>query len=163
MSVTSTFSNGRATARRALPVVVSLLALTLLTACTPRAGGRGSAGVAPLLNADALAPATAPGEWRAMPCATCERTRIAVETRRSLGADGRAGQHTFARVRNLNAHAVALVVAFEPDHLADGDGFVPAEYWPLQLAPADSARAETVLMLRRPRPVRAAVHDVERF
>jgi hypothetical protein len=98
-----------------------------------------------------------------MPCATCAPARVAVEARRSISASGRAGSHLFARVRNLNPHAIALIVSFLPQYNAPSEGDVPAENWPLQLAPAGGEQAERVIMLRRPWAVEAAVHNVERY
>ena len=98
-----------------------------------------------------------------MSCARCAPALIAIDTRRSVTTAGGAGRYAFARVRNLNPYAVALVVAFVPVYSANGDGHVPAEYWPLRLAPAGSAEAETVLMLRWPNAIEASVQGVERY
>lgn len=137
----------------------ALVAAALLAACAgasvPRAGGARSARAA----GDTLPP----GAWRAMPCPTCRRAGITVETRRSVSAAGGAGEHAFARLRNHNPHAVALVASFVPDYVANSEGIVPAEHWPLQLGAAGSGGAERVVMLRRPWAREAAVHDVERF
>lgn len=160
----------RSTARRlvAPPLAAAALAISVHAGCTrpaapvaaaPAPTGAPDAPVARAVVADTLGP----GAWRPLPCASCERARVEIATRRSLRADGRAGRYALARVRNRNAHPVALVASFIPEYLEHGDGHVPAESWTLRLAAADSAGWEAVLTLRHPAPVRAAVRDVERF
>lgn len=138
----------------------ALLAAALLAACAggilPRAGTASDA-------RPAGGDGPSPDAWRPMPCPTCRHAGISVETRRSVSATGGAGEHAFARLRNHNSHAVALVASFVPDYVANSEGVVPIEYWPLQLGAAGTADAERVVMLRRPWARQAAVHDVERF
>jgi hypothetical protein len=136
---------------------------TAAVACAVLAGCRGSRPAAADVGPPRAAVRLAPQQWRAIPCATCPGARITVETRYSVTASGRAGSHTFARVRNANPHAVALVVAFVPDHTAHGDGYVPSEQWPLRLGASGSPGADTVVHLHLPAVVRATVHDVERY
>jgi hypothetical protein len=81
----------------------------------------------------------------------------------SITAAGRAGQHAFARVRNLNPHAVALVVSFLLAYNARSEGGPPAGIWPIQLGAAGTDKAEQVIMRNRPWAREATVHAVERF
>ena len=111
----------------------------------------------------AFADTTAATPWRVLTCPSCVAAHVTVEVRPSRGPSGHAGQHELARVRNENPYAVALVLRLVPEYTEHGDGYVPAEVWPLYLGPAGDAMADTVLLLRRRGPVEASVHQVERF
>jgi hypothetical protein len=126
----------RGTPRPVAALAASLTTAALLAACAALgvapAGAALAASPSPAQRADSLPPAA----WRPMPCPTCARSRIAIDTRRSIAPAGRDGAHAFARVRNENPYPVALVASFVPDHSANSEGAVRAEYWTLQLGAA---------------------------
>ena len=134
--------------RRAKFFAIALLpAAIVLTGCTGR-----------IETSDTIRP----GTWSSLLCTTCERNRIAVDVQLSVSEGGRSGSHLLARVSNLNAHAVALVVDFRSDDPADADGYVPGDVRGFTLGPVGTPNASMIVMLRRTDIAKATVGRVER-
>jgi hypothetical protein len=105
-----------------------------------------------------------PKQWSAVSCATCTQTGVEVSVRNSIDDKGKAGRHMVARVRNLNAHAVVLVLEVVPDQLLPMDDTLPlSERWRVMLHPAGAAQDETTVLFHARDVANVTVHSVEKF
>lgn len=149
------------------PAPSLVAAALLLTACTASSAVPPSSALAPRArDAGRAAPPSAPrpDEWRALACAGCREDGIALELRYTTRADGRRGSHAFVRVRNLNAHDVALVVVLHGagESIVD-DGLDSRPVHRLRLAAAGQPDDAVVLMPARADVSRGVVTQVERY
>jgi hypothetical protein len=86
-----------------------------------------------------------------------------VSVRNSLDAKGTPGRHMAALIRNLNPHAVALVLEIVPEQPRPMDEALLSQKWQVMLHPAGDDRASSMVMLSARDVQGVAVHDVERF
>lgn len=104
-----------------------------------------------------------PRVWRAVPCTECDARGIRVETRRSMSANGRPGTYHFARVTNLNTHAVVFTLDLSTPRLLAGDPDVVARQWRLVLPEAEHPASSTVLSVDHLDVASARVYGLEKF
>ena len=104
-----------------------------------------------------------PPTWASVDCERCEVHNVTVEVRHSVDAKGRQGRFAFARVTNLNPHAVALTVEFTSEEPPIHDQRNPAEQRSLTLGHAGHDSATSVLMLRSSSVRSVFVERVERY
>lgn len=102
-----------------------------------------------------------PGEWTPVPCTSCNNAGLSIDVRRSVDANGGAGQHAIARVRNLTTRELAFTVEVAAAELPDSELYIPSERWRVVLGPSGEARGEVMLMLRHAAATSASVHGVE--
>ena len=104
-----------------------------------------------------------PQQWTTVSCASCARHGVEVSVRNSLDAKGTTGRHMAARIRNLNPHAVALVLEIVPEQPRTMDESLMSQKWQVMLHPAGDDGASSMVMLNARDVQGVAVHDVERF
>jgi len=104
-----------------------------------------------------------PRQWRTLPCVDCDARGIRVEMRQSVTAEGRPGTYHFARVTNLNAHAVVFTLDLSTPRALAGDPDVVARQWRLVLHEAEHPASTTVLAVDHLDVASARVYGLERF
>ena len=104
-----------------------------------------------------------PTTWVAVACSSCEPASVDVHVRRSVDQSGKSGEYTYARVRNRNAHPVALTLDLVPDSPPLHDNYIPSESFRVTLQAAGDEKAESVVMLRTRGVTEASVHTVEKY
>lgn len=108
-------------------------------------------------------PPEAAAAWAAVHCEKCDAHRVTVEVRHGIDKRGGQGRFAFARVTNLNPHAVALTVEFTPDEPPIQDSFYASEQRSLTLGGAGHDSATSVLMLRSSTVRAVFLERVERY
>ncbi len=121
-------------------MLIAAAAFTL-SACTP-----------PRTHAD-------PAHWTPVKCIDCSTTNVRVESRRSIGVDGKAGTYVLARVSNDNKHPIALTVDLATLRFPSGDPDLPGKQMRMTL----ESGASTVVVVDFNDIVAARISGVERF
>ncbi len=105
-----------------------------------------------------------PKQWSAVTCTTCTQAGVEVSVRNSINDTGKTGRHMAARVRNLNPHAVVLVLEIVPDQPRPMDEGLPlSERWRVMLHPAGEGQDSSTVFFHGRDVQSVAVHAVERF
>jgi hypothetical protein len=133
--------------RRLVPVVL----LAIAAAC---AGAPAMPSVAPTRD---------PEQWTAVSCGSCQQAGVQVALRNSLDAAGKPGRYMAAQVKNLNPHAVVLVLEIVPSQPRPADDALRTETWRLMLHPAGEGRDSSTVLLHARDVQGVAVHHVERI
>jgi hypothetical protein len=107
--------------------------------------------------------ASDPRTWVAIPCQTCTKAGVRVETRRSIDDRGRAGRYVYAHVSNLNPHAVTLTLDLVAHGPPSGDPDILRKQWQLTLPAGGDSTSSTVLAAEYSDIATASVYAVERF
>jgi hypothetical protein len=104
-----------------------------------------------------------PKQWTAVSCASCTQAGVEVSLRNSLDAAGKTGRHMAAQVRNLNPHAVVLVLEIVPEQPRPADEALTTEKWRVMLQPAGAGQDASTVLFHARDVQGVAVHDVEKF
>jgi hypothetical protein len=102
-------------------------------------------------------------QWTAVTCVSCVKAGVAVSVRNSIDANGKTGRHMAAQIRNLNPHAVVLVLEIVPEQPRPLDAALLSEKFRVMLHPAGGGQDSSIVMLHARDLQDVAVHDVEKF
>jgi hypothetical protein len=104
-----------------------------------------------------------PKQWTVLSCESCVQAGVQVSVRNSIDAKGNTGQHMAAQIRNLNPHAVVLVLQIVPEQSRPMDAALLSESFRVMLHPAGGSQDTSVVTVLARDLQAVAVHDVEKF
>jgi hypothetical protein len=104
-----------------------------------------------------------PAQWTAVSCTSCVQAGVEVSVRNSINSKGKTGRHMATQIRNLNPHAVVLMLEVVPEQPRPADAALISEKWRIMLHPAGGPNDSSIVLLQAHELQDVAVHNVEKF